>query len=96
MTPLHFIFTPSPTSLGAVLDSEDAEDLALLRKEEALVAESPMELAGMLSLQHLYLTLSGEGVAVQAVKDAHGNGAVEGANIGASLIGPIEFKRHSL
>ena len=50
----------------------------------------------MLALQHLYLTLSGEGVAVQAVKDAHGNGAVEGANIGASLIGPIEFKRHSL
>ena len=79
-----------------MLDSENTKDLALLRKQEPVVAEPQTELAGMLALQHLYLTLSGEGVAVQAVKDAHGNGAVEGANIGASLIGPIEFKRHSL
>jgi hypothetical protein len=48
----------------------------------------------MLALQLLHISFSGQQIAVESFKNAHGRGPVEGANIGAGLVGPVDEKGH--
>ncbi len=56
----------------AVLDGEDAEELSIGAEEEAVIAESEAEFAGVLALQGLDVTLAGNGKAIEAIENAHG------------------------
>jgi hypothetical protein len=49
----------SAVGFASVLDGEDAKDLAIGAKENAVIAEPEAKLAGVLALQLLHISFSG-------------------------------------
>ena len=79
-----------------MFEGEDAESSAGDCEEDPVSTGAQTEFAGVFALKQLHIALAGEGVVVQGFKNPHGGSAVEGADIGAGLPGPIDLKRHSV
>lgn len=48
----------------------------------------------MFALQGFHIAIAAQEIAVKTFKDVHSNSAVEGSNIAAGLVGPLDSKRH--